>query len=132
MNIIDFVCWVFTGKAPTPVEKHLRSAKRGNVNAQHQIGLYHYQGTEAPENPAEAVRWFRLAAQQGHTDAQYHLGRCYHAGKGVKRDLETAYAWLEQAAQTKHREALLWRCLLEQEMAPEQVREGRLMARELA
>ena len=28
-----------------------------------------------PENDAEAVKWYRLAAEQGYALAQFHLGR---------------------------------------------------------
>ena len=46
-----------------------------------------------PEDAAEAVRWYRLAAEQGNAITQSSLGLMYATGKGV-----TAYAWLNIAA----------------------------------
>ena len=34
-------------------------------------------GEGVPEDHAEAVRWFRLAAEQGDAEAQYNLGLMY-------------------------------------------------------
>ena len=39
-----------------------------------------------PEDDAEAVRWFRLAAEQGGATAQYNLGLMYGDGEGVLED----------------------------------------------
>ena len=36
-----------------------------------------------PQDDAEAVRWYRLAAEQGVTGTQYNLGVAYNKGKGV-------------------------------------------------
>jgi hypothetical protein len=40
-------------------------------------------GEGVPENDAEAVRWFRLAAEQGNALAQSNLGVMYANGEGV-------------------------------------------------
>ena len=39
-------------------------------------------GEGVPEDDAEAVRWYRLAADQGHADAQYNLGWMYDRRRG--------------------------------------------------
>ena len=38
-----------------------------------------------PQNYAEAVKWFRLAADQGDASAQYNLGVMYAKGQGCRR-----------------------------------------------
>jgi len=40
-------------------------------------------GRGVPEDDAEAVRWYRLAAEQGHAHAQYNLGVKYDNGDGA-------------------------------------------------
>ena len=58
-----------------------------------------------PEDDAEAVRWFRLAAEQGDAYAQYNLGRMYANGEGVPEDFVEAVAWYRKAAEQGHVEA---------------------------
>ena len=55
-------------------------------------------GEGVPEDDAEAMRWFRLAAEQGNATAQFLLGLMYASGEGVPEDDVTAYAWLNIAA----------------------------------
>ena len=49
-----------------------------------------------PEDDAEAVRWYRLAADQGHAGAQHRLGwMCpsHDNGRGVPEDDAEAVRW---------------------------------------
>ena len=55
-------------------------------------------GLGVPQDAAEAVRWFRLAAEQGHARAQYSLGVMYGTGEGVPQDNVEAHMWLNLAA----------------------------------
>ena len=41
-------------------------AEQGNAQAQNNLGFMYDHGEGVPENDAEAVRWWRLAAQQAH------------------------------------------------------------------
>ena len=41
------------------------------------------KGQGTPQNYAEALKWFRLAANQGDADAQYNLGLVYAGSRGV-------------------------------------------------
>ena len=52
------------------------------------------KGRGVPQDYAEAVRWYRLAAEKGNATAQFNLGLMYHRGEGVPSDTVTAYAWL--------------------------------------
>ena len=50
-----------------------------------------------PQDFAEAVKWFRLAAEQGIAPAQYNLGIRYAKGQGVPQDYVTAHMWFNLA-----------------------------------
>ena len=55
-----------------------------------------------PQDDAEAVRWYRLAAEQGHADAQSNLGVMYDTGRGVPQDDAEAVRWYRLAAEQGH------------------------------
>jgi TPR repeat protein len=66
--------------------------------AQCSLGACYHEGTGVVQDPAEAVRWYRLAADQGHSVAQVMLGDCYADGTGVTRDYAEAARWYRLAA----------------------------------
>ena len=43
-----------------------------------------------PQNYAEAVKWYRLAADQGDARAQFNLGFMYGTGQGVPQNYAEA------------------------------------------
>ena len=55
-------------------------------------------GDGVPQNDAEAMRFFRLAADQGHARAQGNLGVMYGTGDGVPQDYLQAHMWFDLAA----------------------------------
>ena len=55
-------------------------------------------GRGVPQDDAEAVRWYRLAADQGLADAQFSLGVMYAIGDGVPKDDAEAARWYRLAA----------------------------------
>ena len=56
-------------------------------------------GEGIPEDDAEAVRWFRLAAEQGYAEAQHNLGIAYANGRGVPADDAEAVRWYRLAGE---------------------------------
>ena len=56
-------------------------------------------GEGVPEDDAEAVRWYRLAAEQGTAAAQFNLGIMYDNGEGVPEDDAEAVRWYRLAAE---------------------------------
>ncbi len=60
--------------------------------------MYH-EGQGVPQDYAEAVKWFRLAAEQGNADGQYVLGSMYYKGHGVPQDYAEAVKWYRLAAE---------------------------------
>jgi TPR repeat protein len=51
-------------------------------------------------DPAEAARWYRLAADQNYEEAKIWLGRSYAQGRGVEKDLAKAAALYQVRAMT--------------------------------
>ncbi len=68
-------------------------AEQGDAAAQFAVGAHYATGEDAPQDYAEAVRWFTRAAEQGHVGAQATLGAYYWSGRGVPPDLSKAYFW---------------------------------------
>ena len=61
-----------SGDYQTALREWLIDANQGDAAAQFNLGLMYANGEGVPENDAEAVRWYRLAAEQGHYQAPYN------------------------------------------------------------
>jgi len=80
-------------------EDTLRLAEEGNADAQGNLGYMYVTGEGVPQDHAEAVRWYRLAADQGLAEAQSMLGMLYYYGLlGVPEDNVEAVKWYRLAA----------------------------------
>ncbi len=75
-----------------------RLADQGDVTAQFNLGVSYVNGEGVPQDVAEAVRWYILAADQGDVDAQRNLGLMYLTGDGMPQDEAEAVRWLRLAA----------------------------------
>ena len=73
-------------------------ADQGYAGAQNNLGLMYDNGEGVPQDDAEAVRWYRLAADQGTAAAQFNLGLMYDNGEGVPEDDAEAVRWYHLAA----------------------------------
>lgn len=73
-------------------------AERHDASAEFALGTLYHEGDLGPRDPAEAVRWFRLAAEQGFAAAQFNLGNAYHRGDGVEQSDDAASDWWKKAA----------------------------------
>jgi hypothetical protein len=83
-------------------------AEQGHARAQFNLGVAYANGRGVPQDHAEAVKWWRLAAEvkwwrlaaeQGLANAQFNLGVAYHLGKGVPQDHAEAVKWWRLAAE---------------------------------
>jgi hypothetical protein len=90
----------------------------------------YYHGQGAPQDYAEAVKWYRKAAEQGHAHAQNNLGAMYHKGQGVHQDYIQAYMWYNLSAAQVGRLAAKNRDLVAAKMTPEQLAEGQRLSKE--
>jgi TPR repeat protein len=82
-----------------------KDAESGDAEAQNNLGVMYYKGLGVPEDYAEAVKWYRLAADQGDAEAQFNLGVMYHDGRGVSQDYAEAVKWYRLAADQGDAEA---------------------------
>ena len=74
-------------------------AEQGDVEAQYSLGLAYGTGRGVPQDTAEAVQWYRLAADQGLATAQSNLGVMYANGEGVPQNNVEAVRWYRLAAE---------------------------------
>ena len=62
-------------QAQTPFVDEIRAlAEAGDAESQVNLGVMYDTGRGVPQDDAEAVRWYRLAADQGDADAQFNFG----------------------------------------------------------
>ena len=69
----------------------------GDTNAQYNVALMLYQGEVGATDPAEAVRWARVAADGGNASAQALLGYLLFQGEGIDREPALGLAYLHFA-----------------------------------
>jgi tetratricopeptide (TPR) repeat protein len=74
-------------------------AEKGDAKAEYSLGYMYYHGKGAPQDYAEAVRWYRKAAEQGDARAEAVIGSTYFYGKGVAQDYAEAVRWYRKAAE---------------------------------
>ncbi len=106
-------------------------AEAGSAFAQTNLGIMYAQGEGVPEDDAEAVKWFRLAAEQGHSAAQYSLGVMYAAGDGVPQSYITAHAWWNIASASGHGNASRNLAVIERRLEVAEIEEAQALALEL-
>ena len=95
-------------------------------------------GRGVPQDYAEAVGWYRLAAEQGYGRAQSRLGWLYANGTGVPVDFVQAHKWLDLATVAHYpgwdnrggKEAAEIRDRIASVMTAMQIAEARKLARE--
>ena len=79
--------------------KHLRPlAEKGLPEAQALLGAMYAQGRGMPQDPAEAIKWFRKGIAQDNHWAQHNLGYMYSQGYGVPQNYFEAAKWFREAA----------------------------------
>lgn len=87
----------------------LEKAKKGNADAQYQLGILYLTGKGTLQDFSEASKWLAAAAEQNHPLAQYELGSLYQIGQGVEMDNEKSYTWFNLAAAAGIEQAVLAR-----------------------
>ena len=87
------------------------------------------QGRGVPQDDAEAIRWYRLAAEQGLARAQAALGLMYANGRGVLKDSVITPMWYTVADANGHPGAWKSRDSLERDMTPAEISRATELAR---
>ena len=80
------------------LEEIRASATAGDARDQTRLGELYYRSDEVPQDYAEALKWFTLAAAQGYAPAQTGLGQMHFSGRGVPRNQAKAYSLYIKAA----------------------------------
>ena len=111
-------------------QESLNKAERNDASAQYEIGEDYYTGQGAPQDYAEALRWFLKAADRGHSQAQANAGMLYALGRGVAPDPIEALKWITLAVARGNKSALNVQQSLLRKMSPEQVAEAQARAKE--
>ena len=81
------------GDSIAAIEIWRRLAAYGSAIAACNIGIVYQRGEGVPPDPAEAMRWYRIAAEREDAEAQYRIGFMYLRGEGVAVDEQEAHRW---------------------------------------
>ena len=63
----------------------------------HRVNLLRTNAAKVAKDPAEAVRWWRMAAASGKADSQYKLACAHREGQGVIESEVLAAMWFRRA-----------------------------------
>lgn len=74
-------------------------AKKGNAEAQHNLGIMYYFGEGMQRDFSKSLFWRNKAASQNHPGSQLDFGVMYSNGEGVSRDDKIASHWYAKAAE---------------------------------
>ncbi|MSO21522.1 MAG: sel1 repeat family protein [Acidobacteria bacterium] len=75
-------------------------AEAGDADSQFRLGSLYGGGLGVPQDTAEAVKWYRMAAEQGVVEAANILGVTYQmGGRGFPADFAEALKWHRVAAE---------------------------------
>ncbi len=81
------------------LNEFLPSVMKGDIGAQFYLALMYEKGAGVPRDPANAFKWYTLAAEQGSPEAMFKLGVYYYDGSGgAAKDPEKALSWFGDAA----------------------------------
>ena len=72
-------------------------AKKGERDAQFELGAIYHDGDGVPKDMKKAREWFEKAATQGETRAEFNLGVMYYTGEGVQKSFALAQKWFQKA-----------------------------------
>ena len=104
-------------------------AKRGDAEAQFNLGNMYYKGQGVLQDYKQAVKWYRLAADQGNAAAQFNLGVSYYKGQGVPKNYINAHMWINISASNGNENAAKARDEIVKEMTAAQISKAQQMAR---
>ncbi len=80
-----------------------KGAELGDADCQTSMGMIYQAGDKIPSgvaaDPAEAAKWYRLAAEQDHTEAIQHLAMMTVGGMGIEKNHEEAARLFRKGAE---------------------------------
>jgi TPR repeat protein/serine/threonine protein kinase len=79
-----------------------RDAETGDLDAQERIGWHYKVGLGVARDPAQAFKFFELAARKGHPQALLEAAGCYEDGIGTAADLGKAFEYYKECAASEN------------------------------
>ena len=80
----------------------ISKAKKGNVEAQHELGLCYVLGKGVEQNYNKAMKWWKSASLKGFGKAHYNMGCLYRNGHGTPMNLEKAFYYFNLSIKKEH------------------------------
>ena len=105
-----------------------RLARQGVASAQIKLGDMFAKGDLVPEDDAEAMKWWRMAADQGDANGQHNMGVAYFSGEDVPQDYVQAYMWWSLAVAQGDADAAKDRDVVAAKMTPAQIEQAKALA----
>ena len=105
-------------------------AEQGHAGAQYSLGNMYRRGEGVPEDDAEAVGLYRLAAKQG-THSRRSTSAIYNNREGVPEDDVQAYAWFNLAAAQGNKAASKNKGLIRKGMTSAQIAEAQKLSKKM-
>ena len=96
------LCFIFLPACSSRMEELTEKARRGDPQAQYELGICYQHGTDVPLDGFKAEEWLRRAAEQNHAEAQYELG----LNADQRGNSEDALKWYRKAAEQKYAPAI--------------------------
>jgi Sel1 repeat len=94
------------GDLPPTIAALRKAAEAGSAAARNTLGLAFETGRGAPQDYAEALKWYRMAAEQEDAEALTRIGWFYQKGWGVPQDDAEAFRWYHKAADQDYAPAM--------------------------
>ena len=91
--------------------------------------MRYYGGEGVPQDYAEAIKLWKLAAEQGYALAMINLGTMYYNGDGVPQDYVLAHMWFNRSNSNGMLAGIRIMESLEKDMTPQQIEKAQEMAR---
>ncbi len=118
------------GDYATALREWLPLAEKGDATAQYNLGIMYENGWGVPQDPAQAVQWYREAAKSGDIRVILHLATMYSLGKGVPTEFVRAYMFYSIAAEMGDSRGVECRYLHAKAMTSTQITKAKTLARE--
>ncbi len=90
VNTVELSAKQTVEEATDSIKAILDNAKKGDSEAQNEVGRWYYIGRHFKQNYSEAIKWWSLSAKQGNIKAIGNMAVCYRLGHGVDADSVTS------------------------------------------
>lgn len=104
-SILMSISAISMAASPSDIQNWTRQANGGSIQAQYALGYSYLKGDGVTKNPAEAFKWFRMAAENGNPLSMMIVGGAYFKGEGVVKNFAESEKWLLKAGNLGQKDA---------------------------